>query len=114
MLIRTARPEEIALEKGRRRRLSAPEAAHLDKLLDDALRETFPASDPIAITIDKSSQAIAPDNPEDPDNVAISPEANLKVTEPKLTLMSPYGAHLWAIKQIFDWWLSPVGGRAGK
>ena len=60
MLIRTPRPQEIALEKGRRRRRSEAEAAHLDKLLDDALRETFPASDPIAITIDNSSKAIAP------------------------------------------------------
>jgi hypothetical protein len=60
MLMRTPRPQEIALEKGRRRHLSAAEAAHLDKLLDDALRETFPASDPIAITIDNSSKAIAP------------------------------------------------------
>ncbi|WIM11940.1 hypothetical protein [Enhydrobacter sp.] len=26
--------------------------AHLDRLLDEALRETFPASDPVAIAID--------------------------------------------------------------
>jgi hypothetical protein len=26
--------------------------AHLDRLLDEALRETFPASDPVAIAVD--------------------------------------------------------------
>ena len=29
------------------------EAEHLDKLLDEALLETFPASDPIAIAIER-------------------------------------------------------------
>jgi hypothetical protein len=48
----------------------SPRATHLDQLLDEALRDTFPASDPIAITIDKPWKAIAskalrsPDNPE--------------------------------------------------
>ena len=41
--MRTPRPE----------RQSEPDAEHLDNMLDEALRETFPASDPIAITIDK-------------------------------------------------------------
>jgi hypothetical protein len=35
---------------------SEAEAAHLDHLLDEALLETFPASDAIAITIDKRSK----------------------------------------------------------
>ena len=37
---------------------SKAEAAHLDNLLDEALRETFPASDPIAITIDHPAQRV--------------------------------------------------------
>ena len=28
-------------------------AAHIENLLDDALRATFPASDPVAITVDQ-------------------------------------------------------------
>ena len=32
-------------------------AAHLDRLLDEALEETFPASDPIAISIEKSDDS---------------------------------------------------------
>ena len=30
--------------------LSAPRDAHIEHLLDEALKETFPASDPIAVT----------------------------------------------------------------
>ena len=44
------------------------EAEHLDELLDEALIETFPASDPVAITIERdirnrhnSQPALAPD-----------------------------------------------------
>jgi hypothetical protein len=38
--------------------VSESDAVHLDRLLDEVLRETFPASDPIAITIDRPSKAI--------------------------------------------------------
>jgi hypothetical protein len=78
MLMRTPRPEEIALEKGKRRRRSEAEATHLDKLLYDALRETFPASDPIAITIDKPWKANAPEGLQSPDNLAISRRAGCR------------------------------------
>jgi hypothetical protein len=51
MLMRTPRPvPEVRSE---------PDAEHRDKMLDEALRETFPASDPIAITIDKPLKSIA-------------------------------------------------------
>jgi hypothetical protein len=59
MLMRTPRPEVR----------SEPDAEHLDKMLDEALRETFPASDPIAITIDKPSKSIASEE-QGPDNLA--------------------------------------------
>jgi hypothetical protein len=49
MLMRTTRPEVR----------SQPDAEHVDMMLDEALRETFPASDPIAITIDKPLKSIA-------------------------------------------------------
>jgi hypothetical protein len=105
-------PQEIANKTDERRRRR--EAAHLDELLDDALRETFPASDPIAICIERSSEAISPDNRHDPDNAAMPPQASLKAAEPKPTFMSFYDANLWGMNQIFDWWLMLVGGRTGK
>ncbi len=37
---------------------SSAEMAHLDKLLDEALEGTFPASDPIAVTVEKSSECV--------------------------------------------------------
>jgi len=36
----------------RPRQPSSTKLAHLDRLLDEALRQTFPASDPVAITTD--------------------------------------------------------------
>jgi hypothetical protein len=79
-----------------------------------ALRETFPASDPIAICIDRPLEAPSLGNLQDPDSVAMPPPAILKVTEPKSTLVSLYDANLWGINQIFDRWLLLVGGRTGK
>ena len=38
--------------KNQPRRSSRAAIGHLDQLLDEALRETFPASDPVAIAID--------------------------------------------------------------
>jgi len=61
--MRTPRPE----------RQSEPDAEHLDNMLDEALRETFPASDPIAITIDKPLKSIASEEHQGPDNLATSP-----------------------------------------
>jgi hypothetical protein len=113
MLTRSPRSQEISIEKGERRHLSDAEAAHLDMLLDDALRETFPASDPIAICIDRPAEATA-NNPQELDNVAMPLRATPKGPEPKTTLMSYYDANLWGINQIFDWWLLLVGGRGGK
>jgi hypothetical protein len=35
-----------------------PAVSHLEDMLDEALRETFPASDPIAITIDHQTPKV--------------------------------------------------------
>ena len=40
----TKRPPALAADRAR--------AAHIDNLLDEALKETFPASDPIAIAVE--------------------------------------------------------------
>ncbi len=37
-------------------KLSSAALAHLDELLDEALRETFPASDPAAIAVEFGSE----------------------------------------------------------
>jgi hypothetical protein len=72
----TLRPKGTAFEKRKAVRKSDPGAAHLDKMLDEALRETFPASDPVAITIEKPSKADALDRPE---TLPISPHPDLFV-----------------------------------
>jgi hypothetical protein len=87
MLIRTPRSQGVSIDNGERRRLSEAKAALLDALLDDALRETFPASDPIAICIDGPLEAPTLGNLQDQDNVA-TPPALLKATEQKSTLMA--------------------------
>jgi hypothetical protein len=105
-------PPKRSLLKSKRGRLNESEAVHLDRLLDEALRETFPASDPIAITIDRPSKAIAAELLQSADDPAMS--APLTATEPKSALLSFYDAHLWGINQIFDWWLLLLGCRASK
>jgi hypothetical protein len=112
MLMRTPPSQGISIKKGKTRREA--EAAHLDTLLDDALRETFPASDPIAICVDRPLEALTLGDLQDPDKVALPPQAELNATEPKSTLMSLYDVNLWGINKMFDWWLALVGGRSGK
>ena len=41
----------------------SPETDHLNELLDEALKETFPASDPVAITVDVRPALAAPAPP---------------------------------------------------
>jgi hypothetical protein len=36
-------------------RISTPSTAHIEELLDEALRQTFPASDPVAIAIERDT-----------------------------------------------------------
>jgi hypothetical protein len=45
-----------------KKRLKASPAAlaHIDDLLDEALNETFPASDPVAINIERDEREILP------------------------------------------------------
>jgi hypothetical protein len=66
------------LKKGKKQSASSrseTEAAHLDNLLDEALWETFPASDPIAITIDKPSKGVAPHGRLDPGSPSMTAES---------------------------------------
>jgi hypothetical protein len=45
--------KDMSLRKRKSAGASAAKNVHLESRLDDALRETFPASDPIAITLDR-------------------------------------------------------------
>jgi hypothetical protein len=114
MLMRTPRPEKMAIDKRKKVLRNEPETAHLDKMLDEALRETFPASDPIAITIDKPLKAVASEEPLGPDTLAPSLRTTAGGTEPKPTLVGFYDANLWGFNQIFDWWSLLLGVRRGK
>jgi hypothetical protein len=60
MLMRALRPKGRSVKRKTLHR-SDPGAAHLDKMLDEALRETFLASDPVAITIETPLKAVALD-----------------------------------------------------
>jgi hypothetical protein len=53
--MRALQPKGRAVKKGKTLHRSDPGATHLDKMLDEALGETFPASDPVAITIETPS-----------------------------------------------------------
>jgi hypothetical protein len=38
-----------------------PSADHLERLLDAALEQTFPASDPVAVNVPPRPEAVSPD-----------------------------------------------------
>jgi hypothetical protein len=94
-----------------------PEAAvaHLEDMLDEALRETFPASDPIAITIDHPVPKVVRASKVVRDSVV--PLMAEAVQAPKVEEHSPGGpfkAMLWGPTQIFNWWSFLIGGRTGQ
>ena len=47
--------EIMTLEDKEAHKASAATSAHIDELLDEALKQTFPASDPVAINIERAS-----------------------------------------------------------
>jgi hypothetical protein len=104
-------------KRTRRPGLTRSETVHLDELLDEALRETFPASDPVAITVEKASKGVEPnglhslDEPEGPSDKPDSREAEVASTLPIVGL---FGANLLVLRQIsyfFDWWCALLVGR---
>jgi hypothetical protein len=93
---------------------SESEAAHLDNLLDEALRETFPASDPIAIAIDRPLKGIEPHGLLSPDSSPMAAEPQEIVVSSAPPVVGFFDANLWALRQIsdyFDWWSRLLGGR---
>jgi hypothetical protein len=104
-----------------------PESAvsHLEDMLDEALRETFPASDPIAITIDHPAQRVvraskvmrAPTVMQD--SIVRGPliaeaEQGAKVGAGEVSLTGPFKAMLWGPIQVFNWWSFLIWGRTGQ
>jgi hypothetical protein len=85
-------------------------------MLDEALRETFPASDPIAITIDQPLRNVFP-----PSKVAAAPAVTRAsivrgpvITEAEVKELSqtgPLDAMLWGPVQFFSWWSVLIWGR---
>jgi hypothetical protein len=61
--------------KNAQKRLAAA-TAHLDELLDEALKATFPASDPVAIDVEP--QIARPRNRHNPPGITLRSEADAK------------------------------------
>jgi hypothetical protein len=84
-------------------------------MLDEALRETFPASDPIAITIEPHPKAMrvskvvpAPTTM----RASIIAEAELEAKAgAEEQSPSPFNAMLWGPIQLLNWWSLLIGGR---
>jgi hypothetical protein len=80
---------------------SESEAVHLDNVLDDALKATFPASDPVAITItiDRPSKGSASERVNSPGSPAVetaSREEMASEAEHQPPIFGFYDANLWS------------------
>jgi hypothetical protein len=88
---------------------------HLDNLLDEALKDTFPASDPIAITIDQRTGGVALDSADGLDDLSIVACVQEAAESSLPPLAGFVGVNLWAMRQIssyyFGWWWLLLGGR---
>jgi hypothetical protein len=116
----------MTLRKGHdfenRKLADAPESAasHSEDMLDEALRETFPASDPIAITIDHRAPKGARASKVMRDSIVRGPliaeaEQGAKaVAAEEHSLSGHFKAMLWGPTQIFNWWSFLIGGKIGQ
>jgi hypothetical protein len=103
------------------RRAGGPESgvSHLEDMLDEALRETFPASDPTAITIDHPAPkvvrapTVARDSVEGP-LIAEAEQGAKLIAADEHGLGGPFKAMLWGPIQMFNWWSFLMGGRTGQ
>jgi hypothetical protein len=80
--MRALRPKGSVSEKRKTVRRSGPGAAHLDKMLDDALRETFPTRDPVAITIETPLKAVALESAGQTLTAHVSPDPTIIMPAP--------------------------------
>jgi hypothetical protein len=89
------------------------DSSHLENLLDEALRETFPASDPIAITIDQPlprSECLATRASVSRSLAIAEAEPEAKTGAEGQRLTGPFNAMLWGPIQFFNWWSLLMGG----
>jgi hypothetical protein len=110
----------MILRKQKAARASAAKNLHSESRLDEALRETFPASDPIAITIEESSPKVI--------RASKVVGAHLIIREPVMrgprmtetdeakvgaeerSLAAPLNPMLWGPIQLFNWWSLLIWG----
>ena len=64
-------------------------AEHLDKLLDEALEQTFPASDPVAIDFERSGDSSGRDSAVEPDQSGRMRQQSVKKTPGAATIALP-------------------------
>jgi hypothetical protein len=108
--------DEFAKGKALRKNKSVPalmvDNSHLDNQLDEALRETFPASDPIAITIDRpipaevtrGSKVVAAPLATRTSVLIAGAEPEAKTGTEGQSPTGPFNAMLWGPIQFFNWW----------
>jgi hypothetical protein len=112
------RRKENDLRRHKSTGVSGAANSHLENMLDEALSETFPASDPIAITIEPHPRAmrgskVVPAPTTMRGSILRGPliaEAEPEGAEEQ-TLTSPFNAMLWGPIQLFTWWSLLIGGR---
>jgi hypothetical protein len=98
-------------KKRSRRSCIESEIIHLDNLLDDALCATFPASDPVSITLHRPSfeMAVGKEASDSP-KPAVPIPADASST-PQLAYL--WEANLWHLRQManfYAWWFRMLGG----
>jgi hypothetical protein len=104
----------------KRKSAGAAKNAPLESRLDDALRETFPASDPIAITIDRPprSEVIRASKAVDTRPVIrasvvrgpLMEAEQAKVGAKEPSLAAPFNPMLWGPIELFNWWSLLIWG----
>jgi hypothetical protein len=109
------------VRKEKTARTSESAVSHLEDMLDEALRETFPASDPIAITIAQPPKVIRASKVLGAPSVMrasivrgpliAEAEPEAKIGAEKQSLPSPFNAMLWGPIQLFNWWSLLMGSR---
>jgi hypothetical protein len=112
--------KDMSLRKRKSAGASAAKKVDLESQLDDALRETFPASDPIAITIDRPprSKVILASKVVDTRSVIrasvvrgpLMEAEQAKVGAKERSLAGPFNPMLWGPIQLFNWWSILMGG----
>jgi hypothetical protein len=111
--------KETTLRREKTAGTSESAVSHLEDMLDEALRETFPASDPIAITIAQPPKVVRASKVVVAPSVMrasmvrgpliADPEPEAKIGAEKQSLPGPFNAMFWGPIQLFNWWSLLMG-----